>query len=573
VQLYAPEADEDGTAWYAGPSTLRSIRGGRMLVGQDNKEMRDRRNMFSSHGFLRALLVRLNYPGLAPRATNLFNLAMKAGSYRWGNKAVLVAGASVAIALRESGKGETLEYLASLISVSPVSLSRIFLQIKSHLSLSLPPTDVILFFPPLLNYIKSLLADTTSDIPPNLRNYFSEISLSSVLSLATSLAAITGNVGLAEHRHIPPVACALLLVAFEGHTAKAMPSLDVMATRLANQANVNAAKSTVLERYREIGRLVGDYKKRLPWFEQQRKTQSSKASTSTSGKQGKLPTVDRADNARWVKDVITFQEELWKTEHAKTKAKMESGTEKKGDTIDLVFEYGYWEEEEETTSTLSGLMSPESSTSGQSTKRRRTEGTESAEVQPCRPAAYVYPDRGRNIRYNRDVQAASTSLLALESVADKVYAPIPETTPEQPQSFRAYLLSASVFPAMAPPSRLALLAAAKGEGSIRDEELFEEGELEGFLRGETEVEEIWRRKGQEWSAKRRRGSESDDRLLGRVDEDTGPPRFSLDDVREPRLDAASDTVNEEVVGEWRELSPGLNPNDDLGFGLFDDADW
>ncbi|KDQ18458.1 hypothetical protein BOTBODRAFT_512433 [Botryobasidium botryosum FD-172 SS1] len=556
VQLYTPEIPGEGSSWYAGPSMLRTVRGGRMLAGQESKEMRDRRKRLALHNTIQNLLTRLSHSGLAPRAINLFDLAMKKGGYRWGKKATLVAGASMAIAMRELNKGETLDSLASLMSVSPISLSRIFLQVKLHTNVSLPPTDVILFFQPLLNLIKKLIAEPTSAIPSNLRDYLSEVSLSAILSLATSLAVIAGEIKLADQRRTPPVACAILLVAFEGETAKAMPSLDTMVAWLVNQEIVKATKLTIMERYREVGRLLDDCKRRLPWFEQT--TQSRKRKGAASGKEKKLAAVDRVDNARWVKDVITFQEDLWKSEHAKANPEP-------GDSDD--------EDQSETASTLSGLMSPgpSGSSSSQPTKRRRTDEGESAELRH-RPAAYVYAYPERHPRYKKGIKVASTSLLALEShsATGKIPALIPGNAPEETQSFRSHLLSASFLPTAAPPTRLALLAAAKGEGAIEDDELFEEGELEGFIRDETEVEEIRQIRGEEWSG----DWEDDDKLLGGVDEDTRVLRLSPDDTSEPLTGATSGTAGgEEVIGEWRELSPGANAHDYAAFDTFDDADW
>jgi transcription factor IIIB subunit 2 len=60
------------------------------------------------HKYTAALASRLGHSGLAARVQLLFDQAMRKGQFRWGRKAKLVAGASMAIALREAHKGETL---------------------------------------------------------------------------------------------------------------------------------------------------------------------------------------------------------------------------------------------------------------------------------------------------------------------------------------------------------------------------------------------------------------------------------------------------------------------------------
>lgn len=63
-------------------------------------------------GFTTTLAQRIGHPSLAARAVCLFELAMQRGHFRYGTKARLVAGASLAIALRESEKGETVRDIA-----------------------------------------------------------------------------------------------------------------------------------------------------------------------------------------------------------------------------------------------------------------------------------------------------------------------------------------------------------------------------------------------------------------------------------------------------------------------------
>jgi transcription factor IIIB 90 kDa subunit len=49
---------------------------------------------------------------VSSRAKTIFDQAMSKGHHRWGRKAKLTAGASVAVALRESHKSESLRDIA-----------------------------------------------------------------------------------------------------------------------------------------------------------------------------------------------------------------------------------------------------------------------------------------------------------------------------------------------------------------------------------------------------------------------------------------------------------------------------
>ena len=62
--------------------------------------------------FTFTLAKRIGHPGLCPRALLLFEQALERGHVRWGRKARLVAGAALAIALREGRKGETMNDIA-----------------------------------------------------------------------------------------------------------------------------------------------------------------------------------------------------------------------------------------------------------------------------------------------------------------------------------------------------------------------------------------------------------------------------------------------------------------------------
>ena len=64
------------------------------------------------HEFIRTLAGRLSSPSSANRGQVIFDQAMEKSNIRWGRKAKLLAGASLAIALREANKSDSLRDIA-----------------------------------------------------------------------------------------------------------------------------------------------------------------------------------------------------------------------------------------------------------------------------------------------------------------------------------------------------------------------------------------------------------------------------------------------------------------------------
>ena len=100
--------------------------------------------------YVSTLASRVGHPSLFTRSLFVFEQAMERGHYKYGRKARLVAGASLAVALREAHKGETIKDIA--VSSTPhfihdatlmqtyVSISLMSLRLLLHTSSSLPWT-------------------------------------------------------------------------------------------------------------------------------------------------------------------------------------------------------------------------------------------------------------------------------------------------------------------------------------------------------------------------------------------------------------------------------------------------
>lgn len=392
------------------------------------------------------------------------------------------------------------------LGVKLTPLTKMFVKAKAILNITdLPPNDPILFFPTLLKTISSLTSaadDTPTPLSPKLKAFLISVPLITVSKLAKSLAALPREVSLHQNRAFPQVACALIVMAFEGEVGRAMPCHTELIAHLATRVGVG--KKTIEERYRELSRLISDWCIRLPWVDQ-----------STLGKQGGVS--GRNSNARYLKDVVTFQTQL----KDRVVTDVDPSDSDVGDSDD-----GYDELNREEDLLCDDFPWPSfdraetnstSSSSSRPTKRRRllspsSPPSVSVEVREYpeevyrssagRPDAYVHRAK-RKDAYRREAnRRAAASLLSLG------LAPSPETghnydfrnlallSDEQLRSRSAILHNpSSASEADCIVGRVSALCLARGgEEYVDDDELFDAGEMEGLLRTEQErgvLEVLW----------------------------------------------------------------------------------
>jgi transcription factor IIIB subunit 2 len=402
------------------------------------------------------------------------------------------------------------------------------------LKLQLPPTtDASIYLISLVKSIPSLI-DHDSQLPASLRTFISPLSLESVLLLATSIAAIANSVFLTHNRYLPAVACAFLMVALEGERGSELPSVGEFAAQLAKQ--VNSSKRTVMERYREVGRLLQDWKSELPWVGQ----------TTSKAK------IQRKDNSRWIKDVVTFQEECRRAEWTKQAAGAQA--------LDFAFEEIDSDLDDVDASTdqtfCAASDDDELPRSPHERKQRRLDAKSAPETDRIRPAAYVHPPQPANVLHQRALKTAVSSLLARGDVDNTLQNQM------SLQSLRSFILTTGTLPTDSAPSRLAQLAAAKGVDAVEDDELFDEGELERIMRPADEVEEVREHLEQKWGSA---PPKEENALIGTGSVDSDGRR------RKPRTKAkkVTDSASDEVISAWRPVSPG--PQFDDGYTFSEDV--
>ncbi|KAG8923697.1 tRNA-splicing endonuclease subunit [Tulasnella sp. 417] len=272
------------------------------------KEQRYRRNMAASHEFIRSVLNHMGIRSYYDRVVALFDASMAKGKFRFGTRATAIIGACILITMREAGIPETLKSLAARLKLTPARLTGSTYKILSLHGMHLKPTDPLNYIPAVLRAISDILASPSGSLPTPLRTYLSTPSLNAVQNLATDLCYLTEIVNLTHNRQAPPVACALVIVALEGETGKCVPSLPRLAELLSMA--FNASRETTMDRYLEVQELISRWKTSLPWFAIDVHPTVGKKSKNVKKRKAAQP--EREEHAGLIKDIVIFQEELWR---------------------------------------------------------------------------------------------------------------------------------------------------------------------------------------------------------------------------------------------------------------------
>ncbi|KAI0811174.1 hypothetical protein BC629DRAFT_1589911 [Irpex lacteus] len=465
LDSHLDRVDSSGRDYYphgvpvAGGSTLKG-RNGRALAGQD-KEARERRNMIAMHEFISAIASRLSHPGSAPRAQAIFDQAMSSGKYRWGKKAKRTAGASLAVSLREAKKSVSLRDIAFLIDEPLVSIARSFSTVCTLLQLKIPPNDTP---QPSSNpnSKESLLPHTlVTALTPLIPR------LPAVRNTVTSLASLVArNDSSLAQLPSAPSACALFMLALEGELSASLPNAGALAQALG--ARVSVSKAVVMQRYKIIYDLVEECVKEVPWLDDHERKPSK-------GGKGRSKVAKRVVVAKGLKDVVQFQDEIWRRRFLGT-----------------AILFSCWRRTPTTRMTR---------------RRQKARCTRLAASVPVSSASrQMFTDiraPARNARRDTTrTSRKSPSICFSRTQVDPVPAGarltrIAKTSFNIPHSGR--LSPRTRLRASA--TRLQLLANARGgEQAVDDDELFEEGELEGLMRDPEEVLVIRSTMDWDWDA-------------------------------------------------------------------------
>lgn len=419
------------------------------------------------------------------------------------------------------------------------------------MGLHLPSNSASNFFPGLIRAVTSWVDSPGSgepapsiDLPKQLKTYLGSLDTTQVYNLAISLEVMVSSISLYSNRNLGAVASALLLLAYEGEAGKAMPCHRDLVVALA--AHTQTGKSSIEDRYVEASKFIGDIVSQLEW--------APHAGRSKLGVKGaKIP---RDTNARYLKDAVksrlssTLPTPISNETSRSTGAVSNTDFEFDDEDLDNTW---FRDEEQDSTSdagpsTSSGAVRRSRSpihSSGDldlpAAKRRRLSSPSShwdhqsrsptppkTSLQPDQQydTHVYYPSQGRPDAYvRRQKKIDAMRRETLRHAASSIIHLLPEEAQTSFSSPAANSLHYNSLVSFSPhlggpstarsnlirypgslssasrPTRLMLLAQSRGGSSedlIRDDELFDDGELELVLRSESEMEtlqELWALQG------------------------------------------------------------------------------
>ncbi|KAF6764781.1 hypothetical protein DFP72DRAFT_985912 [Ephemerocybe angulata] len=446
----------------AAPNFLKT-RSNYTLAGQ-GQGIRDQKNALTMANFIKSLAVSMNAPGLTPRATVLFNQARAIGYFRWGSRARTVAGVCLSLALRESNRPDSIHDIATLLRCSHHLLSRTFISLAAALKITTITVDPSVYIATLQSYLTTILQDQTPghDLPTPLLASLRQLSLLSVSNTAAALGRTLARSCPSDGNtksSAASTACAIFMLSLEAESRDTLGSIGDLAKCLAARCHVG--KGVVMSQYKIIQDQVALLIEKVPWLEGYRQ------------KGGRAKLSKRLVVARGLKDVIRFNEEiLQNTLLPDPLLQFDSDDEKDVDEDH--------EPEDHTATTIP------SSGAEQDVKRPFAD----ADVQASDDDRAA---KRRKIHHSLD-EASRFLLNPFNAPAAPKKRDSAQAKPSVSKfPLTSYVLSTASLSSVGPraPTRLQLLAAARGgsdEDAIKDEELFAEGELEGFLRNDEEVE-------------------------------------------------------------------------------------
>ena len=247
------------------------------------------------------------------------------------------------------------------------------------------------------------------------------------------------------------------MLAIEGELATSLPNAGVFAHALGTR--VGASKAIVMQRYKQIYDLVEEWIREVPWLDaHERKKAKGKEGA------GRSKVAKRVVVARGLKDVVQFQEEIWRK-------RIESGGGRPVVQLDA-----------------------DEGASGDEWEGGEGDGS-AASTEPAPPRKKAKTHHPRSV-----VEASQFLLNPLSASLPAVPAsssPPTATSSAGPPDLLTHLLTAdaSSLPRMftQAPTRLQLLATERGgtdERHITDDELFTADELEGLMRSAEEAEAV-----------------------------------------------------------------------------------
>lgn len=380
----------------------------------------------------------------------------------------MVAGACLCIAMRESGRPDSLKDIAFLLERSDTSVKRTLSSVLRALNLTLTRTGPAQFFPTLQSHLHSILQSPVESSGLNISLY-SELKSVSVQSatetarlFVDTLARFSPETSLSQ---LSPaaLACAILILSLEAEKRSALSHLADISTSFANRCQV--AKATVMQRYKALQDEVAKWTEEVRWLDSYQK----------SSKQAKVS--KRLLCARSLKDALNWKSSLWK-KRVEKEGKL--NVEPHLNNVDS-------DSESECSSSWDVSSSNAKSEDSQpSRKKRKVVHSAIADG-----AHFLLDPVHSSLSRRASKVSSSTASLGTTALSNRTDA----------FTMSCYLLSVPSFISSTRtiPSRLQQLSVARGSSDvILDDELLAEGEWETIQRSPEEMERLeqrWRDEG------------------------------------------------------------------------------
>lgn len=445
------------------------------------------------------------------------------------------------------------------------------LRLLPHLALDLPRNRATSHLHTLATHLSAIASASATNLPKDtlafVRPLLSHIVVQDVLRTASALYDLPNlERGAFDAGSAGAGGCALLLLALEAHARppRPIPHVLVLASQLG--AALGERSAAVMARYRVLVNIIETGAARVPWL----------ANANTPGSKH---IARRSRVASAILDVLQFREEFLQAEiteggspiHIDLEAVDGHDVGRNETGLDALFFEG-----EQRTIKNTEIMSH----GPRACVIARTTAAPERKSKKCRTATF---------------QAASFLLDPLTNIVPALPA----------LAHTSYLLSSDAgVRTNAPPTRLQLLAAERGEtDAVHDDELFDEGELEGIVigtdeksrgerekrvqamrmiwgeevanstRGDSDAESVWNEEsqypGRPDRCATKKGKERIDmgKLTTLLDSDDpfvalGVEEFASGDEDKEKGEGGRGSYigsagGGEVEGEWRPVSPGF----------------
>ncbi|KAK0503116.1 hypothetical protein EDD18DRAFT_1244673, partial [Armillaria luteobubalina] len=461
--------------------TLKSFRNPNWQLAGQGKEARDRQNSAAMHEFINSLANILSVPALASRATTLFTQAMAAGNFRWGRKAKLVAGACLSIALRESKRPDFLRDIAFILDQQYAHLTRALSSVLSLLNVSLTSSDPFFHVPNLQSHLSSVIRDEVEaiNLPPSLVTVIKPLDQTSVTNTCRSLSDLLARMSpldLVAVTQIHGTACAIFMLALEAEIRATLPSLGELGACLA--ARYSVGKGLVMNRYKAIQGDIATMMEGVQWLDHYQKKNNGRAKVSK-----------RLLVARGLPDVLSWQDEIWRKkieDQGRPILHLDCDCDEDVDLNDHEIDKANSASPHPNSIVPSGRELDMRPHKKQKTRHALSEASQFL----LDPLSGSLPLSALSVKPSITEYARRHFQRKNESQGLHTYLPL-----------TSYLLAAplTALQSSRKPTRLQLLSVARGGASpseVGDDELFEEGELEGLMRSEEEIQDlidIWER--------------------------------------------------------------------------------